>query len=463
MSQDITTTFKEADIKGYEFKHGCYVEHEGRDIVLVKENIHLKDGRVIPNVRRIEDYPVYFWITRKQYQNHKDKKEWEEESRCQKFKATRSTLVPAIQRAMGRAPKKANLRHLARSQYLYGCDVTSPVLLKQAYQEKWPDCVSESTVAALDIETDVVHGTDDIICIGLTFKKKAFLVYTKEFIGSEPNAIQRTHEMFEKLLGDLKNERGIELEVIIVDTPGQACYETIKRAHEWKPDFISIYNIGFDLKKMIDTLENEGYDVGDVFSDPSVPKQFRQAKFKEDNLQKMTATGKSSSKHAADLWHVMSCPSSFYFICSMATYAKLRAAKGKEPSYALDDILFKTTEKRKLRIAEVEYVDGFEWHQEMQKHWKIQYGIYNIYDEVALEEMDEATGDLARALPGQCGVSEYSRFGSIPRRTADDMHFVCRKKKLVIATTSDQMKDENDQYVLSMKDWINKGYLALTH
>lgn len=37
---------------------------------------------------------------------------------------------------------------------------------------------------------------------------------------------------------------------------------------------------------------------------------------------------------------------------------------------------------------------------------------------------------------------------SQPRRTADDLHFLCQEDGLIIATTSDKMEDELDKYVV---------------
>lgn len=517
-------------IKGYECKHAIYRAYKpkewehGRnasDVVLIKENVHLVDGTVIPNVRLVHNYKREFWVTQPGFQKHADKKEWELESRCIKKTTTQVNLTNAVALAFGRHSNHLPLRKLARSPYLYGCDVTTPVLLKQFYKSKWPDAIAKSTVAVLDIETDVCWGTEEIISVSLTYQNRSILAVTKKFLGTTQNPEEKIRAAFAKYMRgdiyfkggkepalgtkgikegqyldvktnsvikrledihgavtDLKSgkvvlseadfnkgiydvvaKRNINLEVAICDTPGEMCKRVIDKAHEWKPDVVSIWNIAFDLPKIIDALQREGYDLGEVFSDPCVPKEYRTASWIMDNAIKVTQSGKSTPKHPADLWHTMDCMASFYFMDSMASYKKIRAAKGNEASYSLDYILNKVLKMGKLNIDGVEGDHTLAWHIEMQRDYKIEYLIYNQADCIFVEMLDEKTNDLAIAVGQICNVSEYRRFPSIPRRTVDNLHFFCRERGLVIGTTSDEMTDENDEVVIGMNGMNYKLYL----
>jgi DNA polymerase elongation subunit (family B) len=446
-------------IKGYECKHAIYRAYKpkewehGRkasDVVLIKENVHLVDGTVIPNVRLIHNYKREFWVTQPGFQKHADKKEWELESRCIKKTTTQVNLTSSVALAFGRHSNHLPLRKLARSPYLYGCDVTTPVLLKQFYKSKWPDAIAKSTVAVLDIETDVCWGTEEIISVSLTYQNRSILAVTKKFLGTTQNPEEKIQAAFAKYMKDIIAKRNIKLEVVICDTPGEMCKRVIDKAHEWKPDIVSIWNIAFDLPKIIDALQREGYDLGEVFSDPCVPKEYRTASWIMDNAIKVTQSGKSTPKHPADLWHTMDCMASFYFMDSMASYKKIRAAKGNEASYSLDYILNKVLKMGKLNIDGVEGDHTLAWHIEMQRDYKIEYLIYNQADCIFVEMLDEKTNDLAIAVGQICNVSEYRRFPSIPRRTVDNLHFFCRERGLVIGTTSDEMTDENDEVVIGM-------------
>ena len=90
----------------------------------------------------------------------------------------------------------------------------------------------------------------------------------------------------------------------------------------------------------------------------------------------------------------------------------------------------------------------------MQKNYKIEYAVYNLFDCISVEELDKKTKDLSLTISVLCEHSDYKDFSSQPRRIVDDLHFVQKYDK-VMATTSDQMSDDNDELVVSLKDWIS--------
>lgn len=450
---------------GYECKFVTYVEAQDgseNDLLVVKEYAHMPDGTTVPNLRLIQNFERDFWVTQEMHRKHKDKKEWEDLSRLRKFKSTQIKLAKSIARALGRAPTgNGDLRMLMRSPYLYGCDVSTPTLAKRHYMDKWPGCVSYNLVAVLDAETDMIYGHEKINMVSLTMRDKALLVVVEEFLDGVISPEQRIQEAMVKYLGDptselgdLVTKRGIKLEVQFARTPGEAVYRVVQKAHEWQPDFVAIWNINFDMKKMMQVLEEEGYNLAEVFSDPRIPLKYKYFKYKEGKAQKVTASGKSMALHPAEQWHTVFCPSSFYWIDAMCVYLKLRIAKGKEASYALDFILNKHLGIRKLKFEEANHLSGGNWHKFMQTHYKIEYCIYNVFDCISLEMLDEKTTDLRQMITAMCEHSEIHRFPSQPRRTCDDLHFFALAAGKVAATTSDQMEDELDQYVVSLTDWI---------
>lgn len=444
-------------IKGYECKHAVYRADRERknDIIFIKENIHLLDGTIVPNTRIIKNYKRPFWVTKTGYRNHEQKKTYEFINKTQKFESTQTRLAESISKALGRPSFNNNVKMVCRSPFVYGADVTTPVLIKKAYKTKWADCISMNSVAVLDIETDVVNGTEEIISIALTYKNKAILTATKEFIGTIPNPETAIKTCVDKYLGEHIKNRNIELEIYIGTSPADLVDIVMQKAHAWKPDFINIWNMNYDIPRMIAALEKEGYDVGAVFSDPSVPREYASAKYKEGNAQKVTASGKVTAPHPADLWHTMDCLSSFYFIDGMCVYKKIRAAKGNEASYSLEYILNKWLKIGKLKFEEAKFAEGtLRWHEIMQANHKLEYLAYNLFDCISVELLDEKNKDISNSLSVLCDVSEYSRFPSQPRRTCDNMHFFLLDRDKVIATTSDDMKEELDADVVDMTDWI---------
>ncbi|WP_257292794.1 hypothetical protein [Endozoicomonas sp. ONNA1] len=448
---------KAKPIKGYECINVTYSKSsDGRfdDLLCVKENIHYQDGTIEPNLRLIKNFKRDFYVTRKGQQTHQQKREYEAKKNLQRYECTQAELELKVSRVLNGRPN-ARLKELARSPYLYGVDVTSSVILKQNYRERWPDLVSMKSLAVLDYETDVLNGTEEIITGALTFKNKVKLVVTKGFIDEEINFEKRFKKLYHTHLKSQIEDRKLELDYLVVDTPAQVVMELMEAAHEWKPDYIGVWNLNFDAKKMIDALDRENIDPASVFCDPKIPPRLRHFYYKEAPRIKVTATGKKFSKHTAELWHVLSAPASFQFVDCMSLYCLIRLAAGKKASYSLDSILNEEIDMGKLHFDNItDGYTGIEWHIYMQKKFKAEYLVYNIFDCIGVELLDEKTNDVSMTLSTLLGNSEFSQFSSNPRRLCNDLHFSYLKEDNVIMSTSDQMSIDLDKHIYSMNNWI---------
>lgn len=455
---DLPSGIAQEDIVGYECKHAIYTQaNDGsrEDLLTIKENIHLKDGRIVPHVRFIKNYKREFWITREGLRNHHDKKEFEDLNKLQSFKTTQCDLVGNIARALGRGMIQGGLRIAARSPYLYGCDITTPVLVKHRYMTQYPNCATLNSVAVLDIESSMLDADGKPIMASLTFRDKAIFVVARDFIKGTPHPEEKIREKFTEYLGEYEKARNINLEIYICEKISEGFVKLFKKAHEWMPDFITIWNINYDLPKIVEMLTRDGFDPADVLSDPNVPVKFRKFRYREGPSVKITASGKSMTLSPAERWHTVECPSSFYFIDSMCVYQKIRIAKGKEPGgYGLDNILQRYLGIRKLKFKEADGYEGVAWHIFMQRNFPIEYCVYNLFDCISVELLDEEIKDLRQTISFLSGASEYSRFNSQPKRTCDDLHFFFMNEGKVIATTSDEMIEENDSSVIGINSWI---------
>jgi len=448
-------------LKGLECRNVTYAPSpDGKhDFHVVKEYIHFPDGSTKPNLRLIPDYEREFWVTKEMFRNHNDKKEYEYEQKLQRYTTTQSRLVDKISRVLHSRPSdgRTQLRTLAQSPYLYGCDISSTSLVKKDYKRRHPECLTpKASVSVLDIETNVHSPGEEIILITLSFKDKIYTAINTDFIKKGGDAEKRIQAMLKKMLPEECEERKIKLELGFFDTPGKCCKAVIDKAHEWMPDFVVVWNINFDLPKIIKTLEAEGFDLAQVFSDPLVPSPFRFFNYKEGKKQKVMQSGKVIPLHPADRWHTVECPASFYFLDAMCLYKRIRTAKGMEPSYSLDYILTKFFGKGKLSIPAADQYSGLAWHQYMQMLHPLEYVIYNIYDCIGVEKLDEKTNDVAQSFPLLCGDSDFSNFSSNPRKIVDDMHYYYREleKPCVIASTGSEIIEENDEHVVNLKEWI---------
>lgn len=446
-------------ITGYECKNVCYMPSstDGDDALFVKENIHYDDGTYEPNFRKIENYKRDVYIVKPGLRNYREKKIAEPLSRLQKYTCTQRKLSEQIVKALGLfGGRDMPLRRICRSPYVYGADITSATLVKRQYKQKYPHLVSPNSLAVLDIETDVEHSDDNktIIAISMTYKKNAVLVATKKFLEGVVNVEERLEKLIEKYLGDVIERRGIKVDFKIVDTPGQAVQYVMAAAHRLQPDWMACWNINFDLPRLIAAVNDEGLDAGDVFCDPRVPKKYRNARYIEGQLSKLTSSGKHQSLAPHEQWHRFDVPSSFYWIDAMVVYAMIRKAKGNESSYKLEDVLNQNIDRGKLNFTEAEGKHGLEWHYFMQTRYKLEYLVYNLFDSISVEMLDEKTNDLRLTLPELVDFGETHTFKSTPKQLADDLHFFCLEKGMVISTTSDQMLDELDEHVISREGWI---------
>ena len=447
------------DILGYEARHVtyCVAEDGNSDLHVVKEYVHLKNGERIPNIRTFKNFKRPLWVTREGFRNHKDKKEYEEESKLIKYEVPQFKLLDKIASVLTGYPKaRGSFKQLAESPYLYGCDISSCAILRQdLYKAKFPNCISpKASVAVLDIETDVVYGTSEIILITISFGSKVITAINKSFIPESSSPIENSLRVINEVMGETVKKRNLNIELVVCDTAADCVKTVMQKAHEWKPDFITIWNIDFDLPVINSTLVKAGVNLAEVFSDPSIPTEYKFYNYRQGKKKKITQAGDEFSLHWADRWHTVECPASFYFLDAACIYKRIRIAKGMEPSYSLDAILNKHLGLGKLSVPEVEHLDGLEWHMEMQKRFPFHYVAYNIFDCVSVEMLDEKNGDINSSFPILCGVSDYANFNSNPRRIVDDMHFFYREFGLVIATTGADLKKDEDDHVINLTDWI---------
>jgi len=453
--------YRKDQIIGFECRHAVHMpalEPGGTDLHFVKEAVHIRndDGTtsIVPNKRFIKDYKRPYYVTKKGRQNHKDKKEWEKVDSLDRFECTQSELTDRIAQTLQDYKSRGQLKKLALSPYLYGADILSTACIKRAYQDKYPDLISKSSVAAFDTETDVLHGTGEIIIASLTFKDKAIVAVKRSFLQGMADVEATFDRLSRKYLGEVYDERNIKMEFVIVENEIDIIRRVFERAHQWQPDFITIWNIEFDMGKILAACKRAGVDPKDIFSDPSIPKHARFFNYVPGPKKKKTASGKETAIPPPMQWHTAFCPASFYFVDGMCSYKQIRMGEAEEPNYKLDTMLDKHLKKRKLSFEAQGNLSGIDLHIFMQSTHPIEYIIYNCWDSISMECLDEATQDLALTLGMFSGCSDYTSFRSQPRRRVDDLHFFCLQNGYVIATTSSDMKHEFDDMTLGLEGWI---------
>lgn len=442
---------------GTECRFAVYVnpKFDNNDYHMVKETIHYSDGTTKPSIKIIENYKRSFYVTKPGQRNHKDKKEWEYIDKLTEFRTTQSQLVRNAARALGEEYKaQLGLREVSNSPYLYGSDILSTSLIKNEYAVKHPDLNTPFTVCALDVETDVVHGTNQIILTTIVFKDKIVCVATKDFVLDDKRFVETIHKKVDQYIKEYMVKRDYKLEVLVERNEMEMLFKIFSYLHEWKPDLLSIWNINYDIKKIIEACERYGVDPKDLFSDPEVPDHIKYFRYREGPNQKKKADGTVLPISASDQWHTVFSTSSFYVIDAMCVYRVVRLAKPAEQSYALDNILDIELGIRKLKFKEADAYSGLKWHEVMQTNFKHEYTVYNIFDVLSMMELEYKTTDLSVALPIFADKTDFSKFNSQPRKIVNELHFKCLEHGRVIGTTGSEMITDLDLKTLPLTGWI---------
>lgn len=444
------------------------------DLHVSKEIIHYEDGTTEPALHFDYDYIRPIWVTRKGFQNHKQHKEWEDLDRVIELKTTQGKLIQTAARALRMFSEPQFMRKLFESPYIYGADIKSTAVKKKDYINKYPDVeISKFSVGAFDIETDVVRGTKEIIMASLTFKEKVFSVMLKSVVDGMVGWKAKIDQIMEDKLSnvvlykgtkdevtvDLIRTRNLQCEVILVDNELDLIKAIFEKAHAWKFDFMDIWNMDFEVTKILEVCEKYQYDPKYLFSDPSVPDDYKYFNYKQGPSQKKTSSGKFMPIKPAARWHTVSAPAHFYVADGMCAYKHTRAGEQEEQSYGLDAILRKEFNIGKMIFkglpATIDQENHtLEWHKYMQKNHPLEYLVYNRFDCISLEMLDEKVMDLSVLMPKFSGTSDFEDFKSQPRRVVDKLHWFGLERGRVIGVTSSKLVDEHDEHTLDRADWV---------
>jgi hypothetical protein len=463
------------DISHIEARHVFFCDAQfgaQNDYHMVKEVVHYKDGRVVPRTVIVENYERAFYVTKQGKQNHLEKKEWEKKENLVRYVTIQSRMRRTIAQVLStmqpnphfkewsKAPRiiDRGVRSMMRNPWIYGADIKSTTLIKRTYQQRFAKFdTTPSTVAIFDVETNVLDGSEDITMATLSFGSRIVTAVDKNFVGGYHDVINDTMALFKRYMADDIEKRKINWELVLVDNPVAIIKHVFHRAHEWKPDIIGIWNINFDMPKVIWQLQKKGVKPEEIFCDPIIPKKYRTFEYIQGKNKMITASGKVKPLKWVEQWHTVACPASFTFIDQACAYKKIRTgAESDEPSYALDAIMKKHLAKRgKLKtVPEADKLGGLAWHKYMQTKHPLHYIVYNNFDCVGPELLDEATNDMRLTLPMMTGSSDYQDFSSQPRCSADNLHFFVQTKGFILGTTSDEMKHELDEYCVKLDGWI---------
>lgn len=429
----------ENQLIGKELKFAVHIpaNDEREDTHYIKEVLHYKDGSKKHNVRLLTNYKRPFYITKKHYQNHKDKKETEDLDKVTKFYSTESDLYKSVAtRLGGRYNGLKNLRVIKDSPYVYGMDINSTVNIKYEYTSKYGELLSNNSICTIDVETNIY--TNKIIICSIAMVDKIYTAIDRSYLGDIHDPIPQLHYLYKKHIPQTELLKDIKIEYEIVDNDLAIVNKVFEKAHQWQPDIMSAWNMEMELTSFLDTLENYDIDPKDVFSDPNIPKELRYLKIRFDSDAKTTASGKFKPKQPEMKWHTVYCPSSFYWIDAMSAHRYVRAGGKNVPGgYGLNNMLTTTLGKDfgKLKFDDMDsFIGGIDWHIFMQANKKLEYIIYNQWDVLSMLVLDNKTQDMEFTMPTLLGGSTYDTFNSGPKTLVNNMNFFFLERNRVLGT-----------------------------
>ena len=438
---------------GREFRFAFHIpsyDPEVPDYHFVKEQVHYEvNGETIvrPTLRLLPNYqrPVYF--TKPTKRTHKEKKEVETLDNLMRIDCRQSDLKRVLSKMTNDFSGFKSVRDLCASPYVYAADIPSTLFLRrELYDDKYPNLLTPRTLATFDTETNMFTAEKEIIIASTAYENQIVVAVDKKVLPRGVDAGKEFNDRIHKHLQKYIDEDNLQVKLFIVDSEMDIIKTCFSFIHQWQPDFLAIWNMNYDVPKLLAAFDRAGVDPSDVLCDPRIPKVHRLCKYMPGQTSQPTAGGKHKIITPANQWHTFELTASFYVIDAMCAYRRIRSPGAELPSYALDEILqLELDGLTKLKIAEADrYVKG-EWHKFMQKNMIIDYLAYGAFDSYSMLLLDRKTKDLSRTLSFLSQKTSFRDYSSQSKRLRDNFYqFGIENLGLVLAAAGPVPKDAKE-------------------
>lgn len=416
-------------LKAREFLHSCKLRTKDGVAVVISELLHFDDGSKEPHLRYLDNPNRPFYITKPGFRDHSDKKEFEDINKLDKYTAPDGDMWKHIYKILNdkrTLPRQVDVGALRENPYVYLADQDVQVFIKHAYRKAFEASgvvSSPPSVGFFDIERTI--DTGELCVISVTHENKIYTGIYNKFChkpdGSKIDLEQIT-QMYEQYVVPVI-EKEVESHPTIkaagrfpiiphfkfFDSELDMLRWVLSKYHESKTSFIGVWNIDFDIPRILQLLEKEGVAPEDLFVHPDVPAKYRKVHYAFDKQ-----TAEKPNAHIADYWHWFYTPGYTQFLDSMALFAKIRKGGQKEVSYSLDAILKKNGFGGKLKFDHLKHLDDVsreDWHRLMVKDHFAEYILYNMIDVIALQLMEWYLNDIGSmtVLSDNTPIDKYSK------------------------------------------------------
>ena len=382
------------------------------------------------------------WVTKPALRTHRFKKTCEHKRNLEQYVVPNTRIAEKLLEVLHNGYGSKWINKLLQSPYVYGADIDIETLGKISYMKKYDAVSSSYRVGALDIETSVIGGEEILMCTYTSPEGQSYTAILKAFVqGFSLQQIYdrisfRLNEMMEKLnkktLAIAKKLDLMNVQVELVETEVELLTWIMSKIHEDKPEFVSIWNINFDVPYMLKRLAHNRANAMDIFCHPEVPKKYRVCTYKEDKS--------TSVQHYTHRWHMFKVSGYTQFYDSMNLFSRLRKHKGVRNTYKLDAIGNEFTGAGKADIA---------GHRIMQTTQQVDYVAYNVIDTVLTMLLEKRLNDIP-SLVNLMLDSTFDCFAMMSVQLRNWFYVYLQEKDMVPASWSGRILHESDEELVNV-------------
>ena len=385
-------------IPNHAFLHSCYIDErrtpDGNDgIVACVKNMETGESKL----HIVNNPKTQVYVLREALRTFEHPREYARISDCDMYVVPYRQQYDFIYSKLN--PRSRNFetwkakKEVQSSPYAFGWNISPQVRMKCEYLEATPKDPTNLKLAVLDIETCVLgENKDSIIVLSICdwdARVAHCFIDTATWLRDldEEVLASKTDKAYAEFVDGLNqkarkiwDEKPVVPKYYFCDGERDLLIKTFEILHQIKPDFLAVWNLGFDCPYILNRLQYRQIDVPNTVCHPDVPPKFRYVEWHED---------KSKVDHFTDVWHVLDAPGYTYWYDAMALYARVRRVQGRDIKYSLDYVGNKIIGSGKMHFG------ANQSHYLMQTNDKIGYCVYNTIDTLIPALMNAVTQDLA--------------------------------------------------------------------
>lgn len=380
----------------------------------------------------------------------RDKSEYISENLVSRRMCTESDLYHEAnneieQKVYGGADYKKR-RAVMLDPYVYGVSIPGTAFITDWYNRngkssRWKCCM-------FDIEVNIENPSNEYVThISMATPEEAFLGVMRERFTrhgpiSDYDIIEGIKESYYEEIDD--GERiwhSKPREVKLFDCQFDLIEYAFALTHQWDIDFLAIWNMGYDIKKIESIYENQfrTTKMKYLLKDPSLPDDYARYEYKEGRDKIVTKLDNGKEKITTfklhEIWDDVTCSAGYKIIDAMKSFYQLRSQTPDiEGGFSLANVLVKVAKTKKLHNPETDGLTKAEGHVFLSNNRPYYYAAYSMNDSDAMLVLDDTTKDLQLTVPNALGAAPFANMNSLPQRLHVAIAFDMLSNGVIVGT-----------------------------